>query len=256
MGLDTNVIVVAAVSQEEVDAIEELKTTHELIHTSLQSDLTLTQARYLTERTDNELQKSQLIAALLSKDKISKELADLKGTAVAPDSQEKNHAKARVEQEAAQKALEEVRQQHKEQDSKVNKSPKRKGFFKAFSRLSLRPYTTKEAPPTPSDISDGAGLQAAEQVIECERHIYTELELERSVIGSLPIILQPLISPRTVPLPMSPSKNYFPRNIPARHRSSKNPDTGLTTFSPDQEPKRKDPGSPASIAKGASNWPR
>ena len=69
---------VAAVDRDEIDALEDLKSTNQIITSSLQNDLLLLQSRFKNITTDHEQQKSHLVDALLAKDKLRQELATLK----------------------------------------------------------------------------------------------------------------------------------------------------------------------------------
>lgn len=69
---------VAAVDRDEIDALEDLKATNQIITSSLQNDLVLLQGKFKNLTTDYEQQKSHLVDALLAKDKLRQELATLR----------------------------------------------------------------------------------------------------------------------------------------------------------------------------------
>jgi hypothetical protein len=73
-----NLKLVAAVDRDEIDALEDLKSTNQIITSSLQNDLVLLQSKFKNITTDHEQQKSHLVDALLAKDKLRQELATLK----------------------------------------------------------------------------------------------------------------------------------------------------------------------------------
>ncbi|EHK98850.1 hypothetical protein M7I_5360 [Glarea lozoyensis 74030] len=68
---------VAAVAQDDIDALEELKATHELVTSSFESDIVLLQSRNKNLATDHEQTQSHLVDALLAKDKLSQQIAAL-----------------------------------------------------------------------------------------------------------------------------------------------------------------------------------
>ncbi|KAE9372187.1 hypothetical protein N431DRAFT_408233 [Stipitochalara longipes BDJ] len=100
----------AAIDQEEIDALEDLKATNEIITTSFKNDLLILQNKHKALITDHEQQKTQLIDALLTKDRLVKDLASLRegGTgADGDDSYQKAQAKAIIEEENVRKVLQE-----------------------------------------------------------------------------------------------------------------------------------------------------
>lgn len=84
--------------REEIDALESLKSTHQIVTSSVQNELLLVQSKLKNLSTDHELQKSHLIASMLAKEKLQQEMATLK-EGKDSDSDETN---------AALKALKEV----------------------------------------------------------------------------------------------------------------------------------------------------
>ncbi|KAL2066457.1 hypothetical protein VTL71DRAFT_2528 [Oculimacula yallundae] len=108
----------AAVNQEEIDAINSLKTAHELISSSLENDLLALQKKHKDLTTDFDEQKTQLVEALLSKDRLMQDLAAAKnGSGVADDGQ----AQARAVIEAEEK----LRKQLHKQDALIEDLQKR-----------------------------------------------------------------------------------------------------------------------------------
>lgn len=201
----------AAIDQEEMDALEELKATNQIITSSFQTDLLMLQSKHKALTTDFEQQKSQLIDALLSKDRLMKDLESFKERlgATGDDTYQKAQAKAIIDQENAQKALQEVSATPDTSNAKSPDKPRR--FLKALSRLSFRPYIPQaqairlEVVPE----SDEATLAAL------------ELQRERAAIGIGQATPRPLISPRTVPLPLSPAKEQISRTDVKRRRNAK-----------------------------------
>ena len=58
------------IAQEDLDALEELKATQESLASSTEMELKKLQSRHKDLQIDYDQQKSQLIEALLSKDKL------------------------------------------------------------------------------------------------------------------------------------------------------------------------------------------
>ncbi|EKD19056.1 M protein repeat protein [Drepanopeziza brunnea f. sp. 'multigermtubi' MB_m1] len=90
----------AAVDQEEIEAINNLKAAHDLITASFENDLLVLQNKHKALSTDFDEQKSQLIDALLSKDRLGKDLAAGRGGSGTTD---ESHAQAIIEAEAKQR---------------------------------------------------------------------------------------------------------------------------------------------------------
>ncbi|KAN0110342.1 hypothetical protein V8E51_006729 [Hyaloscypha variabilis] len=100
----------AAIDQEEINALEDLKATNQIITTSFKNDLQMLQNKHRALATDHEQQKTQLIDALLTKDRLVKDLASLREagtTANGDDAYQKAQAKAIIEEEQARKVLQE-----------------------------------------------------------------------------------------------------------------------------------------------------
>lgn len=168
---------VAAIDQEEMDALEDLKATNEIITTSFKNDLLMLQNKHKALATDHEQQKTQLIDALLSKDRLMKDLASFKErTATNGDvSDQKAQPKAIIEEENARKALQEVR---KVKSALSSPSPpkKRGGFLKTLSRLSFFAF-----PPT-------SQFGAPESETETTPAPGFSLETDQGMLGSLDIL--------------------------------------------------------------------
>merc|ERR1712093_73219 len=102
----------AAVDQEQVDAVNSLKAAHELISSSLQNDLVDLQKKHRDLTSDFNEQKTQLVEALLSKDRLMQDLSAAKdGSGSTADGQA--HARATIEAE------EKLREQLHKQDSLI-----------------------------------------------------------------------------------------------------------------------------------------
>lgn len=129
-----------AVDQEEMDAIDNLKATNEIVSTSFKNDLLMLMNKHKALTTDYEQQKTQLIDALLSKDRLMKDLASFKersGTN-GDDAYQKAQSKAIIEEENARKALQDVSSGNSAPES-PNPSKTGRGFWKALSRISFHP---------------------------------------------------------------------------------------------------------------------
>lgn len=70
-----NVKIVSAIGRDEIEALDDLKATNQIITSSLQKELLLLRAKAKNLTTDYEQQKSHLVDALLAKDKLRQELA-------------------------------------------------------------------------------------------------------------------------------------------------------------------------------------
>ncbi|KAL3418671.1 microtubule binding protein [Phlyctema vagabunda] len=68
-----------ALGEDPYNSLQELKATHELLTTSFEADLTVLKQQLKLSTADNEQQKSHLVDALLAKDKLRKEIAELRG---------------------------------------------------------------------------------------------------------------------------------------------------------------------------------
>jgi hypothetical protein len=191
---------VAAVDQEEIDALEDLKATNEIITSSFKNDLLISQNNYKALTTDHEQKKTQLIDVLLEKDKLIKELASFKerdGTN-GNDTYQKAQSKAIMEAENARNALQEV---SKVKSAPGSSAPSKKGGgpWKTISRLSFIPFTptTQAFRPWPIHRPDQARFDSPDLT----------LERERSAIGGLPTRL--LVLPEIIPLPPPPARVHF-----------------------------------------------
>jgi hypothetical protein len=119
------------VDKEEIDALDELRSTNETITASLQNDLLVLQGHHKAITADFEQQKTQLFEALVTKDKLLQELTTLKEMLNANDHvlHEKMKAEQRLHEEKAQKDLNEVNTQPKS---------RRKGFWNMI-KIPFRP---------------------------------------------------------------------------------------------------------------------
>jgi hypothetical protein len=136
-------------------ALEDLKRTNEIITSSFKNDLEILQSQHKALTTDHEQQKTQLIDALLSKDKLMKDLASFKertGTN-GDDAYQKAQSEAIIEEENARKALQEVSKVIPPPES-PSPAKKGRGFLKTLSRLSFLPYTTRAQPTRPEPASE------------------------------------------------------------------------------------------------------
>ncbi|PBP28105.1 M protein repeat protein [Diplocarpon rosae] len=100
---------VAAVNQEEIDAINNLKAAHELIATSFKNDLLILQNKHKNLSTDFDEQKTQLVDALLSKNRLMQDLAAIKGGARGT---ENSQAEAAAIIDAEEKQREQIQKQN------------------------------------------------------------------------------------------------------------------------------------------------
>ena len=188
---------VAAIDQEEIDALADLKEANELVTSSLQNDLLLLQDKHKTLTAELEEKKSHLVDALLSKDRLIQDLTSLKerfGAANHDDQIEKARARSIIEEEEARKkkaALEELQEVSHGTEPGAQK-PLSKGR-KFLNKLALgrlyQPYTPKVESPETLVQRDEASL----------------LALGHSAIRMGPPVAGPTFSPRHIPLPQSPA---------------------------------------------------
>lgn len=216
-------MIVSALNQDELDAIEDLKATNGIITTSLENDLLVLRKQHQNLTTDFEQQKSQLLEALLSKDRIMQDHALLKERTGTSENELIERAKARGTKEVE---LEEV--------SGVTKLPppapsaKKTKFLGRLSRLSLfRPYGSKNDQvvpvlnprPKPTRETDEATRLALERAaVRSEAQHRAQLAHELAAIGRGPAIPVPQISPRFIQLPPSPIITHSQRHHVLRRR--------------------------------------
>jgi protein HOOK3 len=182
-------------NRDEMDALEVLKETNELITTSLQNDLQVVQNDYRNVTTDFEQQKTHLLQTLLAKEQLMKDLADARDAAAAggekaqPDENDKEVVRKSQEVSHHEIIL--------QPESPQPNTPSRKRKFWSKLRLKFpphKPYIPQaEVTPVRFPQEDTDTLAAA------------ELAFERAAIGRGPPVIAPQISPRTVILPPSPA---------------------------------------------------
>ncbi|CZR53969.1 uncharacterized protein PAC_03852 [Phialocephala subalpina] len=215
----------SAVSRDDLDAIEELKATNSLITTSLENDLLVLRKQYQDLSTDFELQKSQLLDTLLSKDRLMQDLASLKDRTGTSELEKIERAKARSTKETE---LEQVRAiAGPEYPAPTAKKSK---FLGRISRLSLfSPFTAKKDPvasevsprPTTSRSNKRIFRQTDETTrlaleggaVHSKRPVDQEALLahELAALGRGTTIPRPEISPRLIQLPPSPLTAHLQR---------------------------------------------
>jgi protein HOOK3 len=204
---------VAAIDQDEIDAIEDLKATNEIITSSLNNDLQLLQTRHKNLITDYDQQRAHLVDALLDRENLRKEIETArKGRlATAPELVENDLDAAK--EEKAKATLQSLKEVSRERYLRKEKQPAKKGvlsrFTKALFSRSKNPYIPKPEHhkfPVPSD-------KETLQVVE--------LAYERQAIGTLQRAPSPDIPPDVLPLPQSPASiRYYPQDV---YRSQTNP---------------------------------
>ena len=267
-----------------MDALEDLKATNSIVTTSFKNDLLMLQNKHKALTTDHEQQKTQLIDALLTKDRLVKDLASLKEGATRANGDngyQKAQAKATIEEENSRKVLQEVSKPVRDPHFAMP-SKKRKGFLKTLSRFSLFPHTSStqvagpmQVPkPTVHSVDTSERCRSTvdhvqgiphdptlsfrpyttrghdvgfESTPKTDQAILESLELslqrERSVFGGLPTVTCPLISPRMIPLPPSPTRTRSERTDLRRVGRQKSFGRSLTTFIAGDIPRQHHPGS-------------
>ena len=238
---------VAAIDKEEIDALEDLKATNAIVTTSFKNDLLMLQNKHKALTTDHEQQKTQLIDALLTKDRLIKDLASLKEGDTGANGSRKAQTKAIIEEEDSRRILQEVSKPILARGLSTP-SKKRRGFLKTLSRLSFFPSTSsaqavgpmlalkstlhsvdvlgrdrsainhvqaiphdpppffRAYPPRRHDVGSQPTPKTDQAILES---LELSLQRERSVFGGFPTISRPLISPRMIPLPPSPTQKAF-----------------------------------------------
>ena len=99
------------IAQEDLDALEELKATQESLVSSTEMELKKLQSRYKDLQIDYDQQKSHLIGALLSKDKLQQSITEnrAKDESKADESVETRQLKANLDKTSSElKASQEV----------------------------------------------------------------------------------------------------------------------------------------------------
>jgi hypothetical protein len=138
-------------------ALEDLKRTNEIITSSFKNDLEILQSKHMALATDHEQQKTQLIDALLSKDRLMKDLASFKerpGTS-GDDAYQKAQSKAATEEENTRKALQEVSEGFSL--AECSGPPQTRGeFCKRVWRVSFLPYSAQAQATEPEPASEPA----------------------------------------------------------------------------------------------------
>ena len=178
-------------SKDDIDALEDLKETNQIITSSLNNDLQLVQSRHKNLITDYDQQRAHLVDALLDRENIRKELEVAKRakSALDPEAAEYDRkiAEADATEENAKTASEALKEVSYEADSRVGKPVSKWSFFKrVVSPISSRPKTSHTSHET-----SGKGN---ERVVE--------LAHERQAIGTLSRAEGP---PLALPRPPSPS---------------------------------------------------
>ncbi|TVY51602.1 Protein Hook-like [Lachnellula cervina] len=170
-----------AVDQDEIDALENLKETNEIITTSLQNDLLVLQNAHKNITIDFDQQKTHLLNTLLKKDQLIKDLADAR----ADDGSNSQHdGKEKVESSP-------------ESSSATPKTD--------ADTQGSRPESFSAIPKTDADTQGSRPKSfSAARKSNGGTHLDLELALELAALGTGPPVELPTISPRLIPLPMSP----------------------------------------------------
>jgi hypothetical protein len=178
----------------EMDALDELKSANETITSSLQNDLLVLQGQYKALTTDFEQQKTQLVEALLSKDKALFELSNMREMLTTND--EVLLAKSRAEKKlTGEKTLNELNEvsRHKLGAFEPPNSPRMKFWDIIKSPLRTFAHSPKRHAVRPQSVMD----------LEAAKLRDVTLARELVAIGAIPL------SP-SKPLPSQPQA-IFPR---------------------------------------------
>lgn len=180
-----------AVGEDELKSLENLKATHELITSSYQNDLLMLQEQHNILTVHNEEQKSHLVEALLAKDKLRHELANLR------QGNSADSAEIRTDigdsQEAARKtkseleALKEVSNEPPRKEQPPSPRWRHKFWAKMASGISFHPKKSK------LDVLDSSG-----KVNASARHD-AEIATQGATLESPSNTVLPFISPELLP---------------------------------------------------------
>lgn len=217
-----NEALVNAMDKEDIDALDELKSANETIIASLRSDLLVLQGQYNALDADYSQQKTQLVDALLKKDKAIEDLANAKDILNVND--EVLWAKQRAEQklrDEKEKSQNEVSRQNAGA-SEPPKSPRKSRFLGILKPLrtlvrstkhpSVAFSTSKHQSYTPSSeplsVPDSPTHQAASTrpVTEPANNV-ADADILEAETG---LFWRPPISPSKIPLPASPPTELTP----------------------------------------------
>lgn len=212
-----------AVSQEDIDALEELKASHGIIKTSLENDLLLLRKQHQDLTIDHEEQKTHLLKALLSRDNALQDLASLKERTGTSEDEKLERAKARTAKEA------ELQQVSAAAAVAAflppTPSAKKTNIFNRVSRIfgapkkgpvaptsTSRPSTARPPTARPTFSRPATARQRNQwmrrgpdhAVAESQADGQQELALELAALGTGSPIPPPEISPRFIQLPPSP----------------------------------------------------
>lgn len=186
----------AAVDQEELQAIDDLKHTNEIITSSLTNDLQLLQKRHKNLIIDFDQQRAHLVESLLDRENLRKDLESAKKNRPTPTL---DLAEAEGYAEREKTKLQSLKEVSREQHSPKEKLPAKKtGASKFFkSMLSPRSRNKPEHPKFP--------VTSGRETIEA-----AELAQERQAIGTLQRDPNPDISSShpNMPQPPPPVKRY------------------------------------------------
>jgi protein HOOK3 len=230
-------MIVAAVDREEIDALDDLKATNQIITSSLQNDLLLLQSKHKNLTTDYEQQKSHLVDALLAKDKLRQELAIMKE---GKDSAGEVDRQAVEEKSKALQALKEV--SHEIESSDRERSSRWLAPHRLSSYPSFHPYVAETEP-----------LQSIAQIDEASL-----LSLERQAIGFVRMAeIGDVHMARHISLPMSPLKtNTSPKQIFRTKKWTEDEWPNYATVTDNICSKPRNKKSLFKTFSGGSSWPR
>ncbi len=159
----------AAVNQDELDALDDLKHTNDIITSSLTNDLQILRSRYKNLIIDYDQQRAHLVESLLDRENLRK---DLEAARQRPkrtidlilDGHEKNEKDDEEEKsKPALQSLKEVSPEHCSPKEKPSVAKTIKAFLSPRSKR--RPENTQLAVPKGIEIIDAAELAQEQQEI-------------------------------------------------------------------------------------------
>jgi hypothetical protein len=216
--------------KDDIDALEDLKATQEALATSFETELRKLQSQYKDLQIDHDRQKSQLIEALLSKDKLQQMI-----TATPATDKSKIDSTDATE---ARTALDLARTELDESQQVSNRPPS--PFFEFFSLPDGSPIPSKTAsPPSPSP----GPSSATKKSYEVQARPSAELNAELALFGH----------PRTVELQAFTSVPLTPplRPLATAHLGGHRHSVSRAQISTQLKPLPPTPGNEGSSMRGS-----
>jgi hypothetical protein len=175
--VSANKEIVNMVSKDDIDALEELKSTQQTIYSSIESELKALQARHKALEIDSEQQKAHLVEAILTKDKLMADKSEqFEILSKVPDPEEDSESVSDLQKQLQEKvdaAWASLLEANEVRDNHISKS--RHSQSKATNRAHL----------TKSDLSPTSSMNKEPwlDVESIAQLFHSELAAERMAIG-------------------------------------------------------------------------